>query len=165
MSGNHQFGSKKNKIYYAFKILKQVNKRNYTEIPIHLNTMGHLEVDVKIDGIKTGFFVDTGASNTVIDIEFAKDNLLEFADINMQGGGIGTSEMVIFHRQINLFKINKFKIHLFDLYATDFKHIKDSLAKKGILETCNGVIGADILIKYNAVIDYKKKKLYLKNEK
>jgi hypothetical protein len=133
-----------------------------TVMPLRLNAIGHLEVDVIIDDIETVFLVDTGASNTVIDIGFAKDNLLEFVSIEMQGGGVGTSQMVLFHKQINLFKIRDFEIPTFDLYATDFQHIKDSLTKKGITVPCNGVIGADILIRYNAVIDYGKMKLYLK---
>ena len=139
-----------------------MSKKNYTEIPIVLNAIGHLEAEVTIDGIKTGFLIDTGASNTVIDIGFAKHNLMEFSSMNEKGGGVGTSQMVLFHKQVNLFMINNFEIPSFDLYATDFQHVKDSLAKKGITEPCNGVIGADILIRYEAVIDYKKQKLYLK---
>ena len=121
-----------------------------------------MEVDVTIDEIKTTFLIDTGASNTVIDIGFAKENLFEFAAIEEQGGGVGTSQMALFHKKVALFKINDFEIRSFDLYATDFQHVKDTLAKKGITEPCNGVIGADILINYNAKINYKKKRLYLK---
>lgn len=139
-----------------------MKKDNYIKIPVRLNSIGYLEVDVKIDGIKTAFLIDTGASNTVIDIGFAKENLFEFAAIDEQGGGVGTSQMALFHKQVDLFAINDFTIPSFDLYATDFQHIKESLAKKGITEPCNGVLGADILIKYKAKINYRKKRLYLK---
>lgn len=139
-----------------------MKKNKYTQIPVKLNAVGHLEVEVRIDNIKASFLVDTGASNTVIDIGFAKENLLEFASIEELGGGVGTSQMVLFHKKVDLFKINDFEIPSFDLYATDFTHVKDSLAKKGINEPCDGVIGADILIKYKAKINYKKRRLYLK---
>ncbi|HUS01536.1 MAG TPA: retropepsin-like aspartic protease [Chitinophagaceae bacterium] len=139
-----------------------MKKEKYTQIPITLNMIGHLEVEVKIDNVKARFLVDTGASNTVIDIGFAKENGMEFASIEEQGGGVGTSQMVLFHKQVDIFKINELEIPSFDLYATDFTHVKDSLAKKGIAEPCHGVIGADILIKYKAKINYKKRKLYLK---
>ncbi len=142
-----------------------MNKKKYVEIPIRVNAIGHLDVEVTIDTIKTSFLIDTGASNTVIDIGFARENLKDFIAIAEQGGGVGTSEMALFHKQVDIFKINDFKITSFDLYATDFQHVKDSLAKKGIIEVCNGVIGADILIKYNAVIYYKKQRLYLKVKK
>jgi hypothetical protein len=142
-----------------------MTKKKQMKIPLRLNAIWHLEIDVKIDDVETVFLVDTGASNRVIDIGFAKENLMVFDAIEMQGGGVGTSQMILFHKKINLFKINDFKIPLFDLYATDFQHIKDTLAKKGITEPCNGVIGADILIKYNAVIDYKKKRMNLKKKK
>ena len=138
-------------------------KKNYSAIRVRITSIGHIEVDVNIDGINTFFFVDTGASNTIVDISFfAKDNLMEFVALEQRGGGVGTSQMILFHKKIDLFKINDFEIPSFDLYATDFQHVKDSLAKEGITEPCNGVIGADILIKYDAVIDYKKKILYLK---
>ena len=140
-----------------------MRKKNYSEIPVRITSIGHLEVDVNIDGINTSFLVDTGASNTVVDIGFTKDSLMEFVTIEQRGGGVGTSQMILFHKKINLFKINDFEIPSFDLYATDFQHVKDSLAKEGITEPCNGVIGADILIKYDAVIDYKKQMLYLKS--
>ena len=138
-----------------------MKKKIYTKIPVKLNAIGHLEVEVKIDTVKACFLVDTGASNTVIDIGFAKENLLEFASIDEMGGGVGTSQMALFHKKVETFKINDFEIPSFDLYATDFTHVKDSLAKKGITEPCHGVIGADILIKYQAKINYKKKRLYL----
>lgn len=140
-------------------------KKKYIKIPVRLNTIGHLEVEVTIDNIKTVFLIDTGASNTVTDIGFAKENLFEFTALEEQGGGVGTSQMDLFHKQVKLFAINDFKISDFDLYATDFQHIKDSLAKKGITEPCNGVIGADILIKYKAKINYKKGLLYLRHRK
>ncbi|MGI8583311.1 MAG: aspartyl protease family protein [Chitinophagaceae bacterium] len=49
-----------------------MTKKNYTKIPIRITAIGHLEIDVNIDGIKTSFLVDTGASNTVIDIGFCE---------------------------------------------------------------------------------------------
>ena len=142
-----------------------MNKKKYTRIPLRINVIGHLEADVTIDQVLTVFLIDTGASNSVIDIDFARENLMEFAAIDEQGGGVGTSEMALFHSRVALFKISNFEIPSFDLYATDFQHVKESLAKKGIASSCNGVIGADILIRYKAAIDYKKKRLYLKKEK
>ena len=138
-------------------------RKGYTKIPLHLNSVGHLELGVEIDGISTVFLLDTGAGNTVIDIGFAKENLGEFASIEMQGGGVGTSSLGLFHRQVDVFKIAAIELREFDLYAADFQHIKDTLAKKGISEPANGVLGADILVKYSAIIDYKKQQLYLKN--
>jgi hypothetical protein len=151
-------------LHWTFK------KRNVTTItgepvaiPLKLTSIGHLEAEVSIDGIKTKFLIDTGASNTVIDINFAKENFLEFAAISDQGGGLGTSQMSLHHKQVKSFRINDLEIKDFDLYATDFTHVKESLTKKGIEEPSTGVIGADILINYNAVIDYEKKILFLRN--
>lgn len=135
---------------------------DYTEIPIYLNAVGHLEVNVEIDGVTTLFLLDTGAGNTVIDIRFARENIGEFAGVDMQAGGVGTSTLELFHRQITSFKINSIELKDFDLYAVDLTHVKDTLFKKGITEPANGVLGADVFIKHAAVIDYDKKRLYLK---
>ena len=134
----------------------------HIQIPLFLTVVGHLEAEVIIDEIRTKFLIDTGASNTVIDITFAKDNLLEFATISEQGGGLGTSVMTLHHKKVDSFSIHDFEIKDFDLYATDFTHVKQSLEKKGIEEVSTGVIGADILITYNAIIDYENRKLFLK---
>ena len=138
-------------------------RTGYTEIILTLNTVGHLEVAVEIEGIATQFLLDTGAGNTVIDIGFANENQMEFNSIDMVGGGVGTSTLGLFHKQVTVFKIHTFEISLFDLYAADFLHVKETLANKGITEPANGVIGADILVKYSAIIDYEKKRLFLKN--
>ena len=106
--------------------------------------------------------LDTGAGNTVIDIAFAREHIGEFAGIEMQAGGVGTSTLELFHRQIRSFKIDSVELKDFDLYAADFSHVKDTLSKKGITEPANGVLGADVFIKYSAIIDYDKKRLYLK---
>ena len=144
-------------------MMSQKSRKGYTEIILILNSVGHLEVPVEVDGIATQFLLDTGAGNTVIDIGFANENQMKFNSIEMMGGGVGTSTLGLFHMLVSVFKIHTFEITLFDLYAADFLHVKETLANKGITDPANGVIGADILVKYSANIDYEKKRLYIKN--
>lgn len=142
-----------------------MKRKKYKKIPLRLNSIGHLEVEVVIDKTRTTFLVDTGASNTVIDIGFAREKLFEFSAIGEQGGGVGTSSMELFHKKVRRLSLDDFSIRDFDLFATDFSHVKDSLAKKGITEIVDGVIGADILMRYNAIIDYRKMAMYLREKK
>ena len=50
-----------------------------------------------------------------------------------------------------------------ELILIDLQHINNALEKQNA-EPVNGIIGADILIKGKAIIDYDKKYLYLFNK-
>lgn len=137
-------------------------KKGYKQIPLNKTIVDVFELEVSIDGLVTYFLLDTGAGNTVIDIGFARINNLEFSETDIIGGGVGTSKLGIHKKKINNLKLNGFAIKDFQLYGADFKHVKDSLIKKGIQNPANGVLGADVLIKYKAVIDYENECMYLK---
>ena len=63
----------------------------------------------------------------------------------------------------NTLEIGKFKLQRTQLILIDLQHINNALKKQNA-EPVNGIIGADILIKAKAIIDYNKKYLYLYNK-
>ena len=63
----------------------------------------------------------------------------------------------------NTLEIGKFKLQRTQLILIDLQHINNALQKQNA-EPVNGIIGADILIKGKAIIDYNKKYLYLYNK-
>src|SRR5438132_13183557 len=113
----------------------------YMEIPLIKTLVGIFEIEVNIDGIATKFLLDTGAANTVIDSEFAIEHDLQLSETNIMGGGIGTSELSVHKKQIQDFKMNDFVLIDFELYAVDFKHVKQSLKNKGVDDPANEVVG------------------------
>lgn len=146
-------------------MLKELLPKGYTEIPLRLTSVGIFEIEVNIDGIDAIFFLDTGAANTVIDSGFAITSNLELADTDMIGGGVGTSELGLHKISVKNFIAGNCRLKNFELYAADFKHVIESLRKKGITDPIHGVLGADVLIPYKAIIDYGDQKLYLKMRK
>ena len=61
-------------------------------------------------------------------------------------------------------KNNKFKLESgtkINLITFDMSHINNALSEKKI-DSIDGIIGADILKKSKAILDYKSNKLYLK---
>lgn len=143
------------------KTLKKFLKsKKFTRIPLVLTATNHFEVSAKINGISGRFILDTGASNTCIGIDkIAFFNLIsEASEIKAAGAGATEMETLISNKnkiQLGNWKKKKQKIVLFDLV-----HVNEALTTHEALPV-DGILGADILKKGKAIIDYGKNYLYL----
>ncbi|WP_190811070.1 retropepsin-like aspartic protease [Flagellimonas sp. S3867] len=140
---------------------KYLKAKSYVNIPLVLTETNHFEISAKINGISGRFILDTGASNTCVDMD--KINLFkmvsEVSEIKAAGAGATEMETLVSAKnkiQIGDWKKKKQKIVLFDLV-----HVNQALTSHNSLPV-DGIIGADVLKKGQAVIDYDKKSLYLK---
>lgn len=142
--------------------LKQfLKKKNYTKIPLVLTATNHFEVEAKINGITGKFILDTGASNTCVGLDKIEFFNLSTKDSKIKAAGAGATDMETQistknHIEIGSWTKKKLKIVLFDLI-----HVNTALTAHNA-KPVDGIIGADILKKGKAVIDYNKKCLYLK---
>ncbi|SDQ24940.1 retropepsin-like aspartic protease family protein [Flagellimonas zhangzhouensis] len=140
---------------------KFLKSKNYIKIPLVFTETNHFEIDATINGVDGKFILDTGASNTCVGmdkIEFFK-MASESTDIKAAGAGATEMETMISTKnniQIGKWTKKKQKIVLFDLV-----HVNQALVAHNALPV-DGIIGADILNKGKAIIDYNKKCLYLK---
>ncbi|MFN3137798.1 MAG: retropepsin-like aspartic protease [Allomuricauda sp.] len=140
---------------------KLLKSKDYLKIPLVLTETNHFELVASINGVKGRFILDTGASNTCVGmdkIEFF-EMLSEATDIKAAGAGAAEMETLISNKnkiQIGDWKKKKQKVVLFDL-----THVNQALVNHNALPV-DGIIGADLLNKGKAVIDYHKKCLYLK---
>ncbi len=138
-----------------------LDEKQYTTVSMRGTQFGHLEVAASINNISTLLLVDTGAASTVIDIAFAHEHGLPLTDTTITGGGVGTSDLVI-HQLDNIhIDLGGFTLENTTIYAADLQHVKQSLSDKGETAIPSGVIGADILSRHHAIIDYQNLKLYL----
>jgi len=140
---------------------KFLKSKDYLKIPLVLTETNHFELVASINGVKGRFILDTGASNTCVGmdkIEFF-EMLSEATDIKAAGAGAAEMETLISNKnkiQIGDWKKKKQKVVLFDL-----THVNQALVNHNALPV-DRIIGADLLNKGKAVIDYHKKCLYLK---
>ncbi|KQC30067.1 retropepsin-like aspartic protease family protein [Flagellimonas eckloniae] len=140
---------------------KFLKSKNYLTIPLVLTETNHFEIAAKINGVSGRFILDTGASNTCVGmdkIDFFK-MISEVSDIKAAGAGATEMETLVSSKnkiQIGEWKKSKQKIVLFDLV-----HVNEALTSHNSLPV-DGIIGADVLKKGKAIIDYDKKSLYLK---
>ena len=138
-----------------------LHKKKYIPIPLVLTATNHFEVTATINGVKGRFILDTGASNTCIGLDKIEFFKLNSKDSKIKAAGAGATEMLTKLSTKNVIEIGKWykqkqKIVLFDLV-----HVNQALTSHQAMPV-DGIIGADILKKGRAVIDYHKKRLYLK---
>jgi hypothetical protein len=99
--------------------------------------------------------VDTGASRSVLDVDFFRSVFPE-AELNQEqseSAGVGGSGLESFISWISSFQIEGLEVNDYEMALMDLTHVKDSYAQIGE-ETIYGVIGGDFLNQYEAIIDY-----------
>lgn len=139
---------------------------HYIEIPINIiNIEGdgfHLIAEGLINNKPARFVVDTGASRTVFD----KDRILNYIDnpeFNKKEGisaGIGGTDISSFIFNIEELSFGNLKINDYQAVAMDLSNVNNSYAMLK-LPPVDGVLGGDLMKKYQAVINYKLKKMRL----
>ncbi len=126
----------------------------------------HLLLKLYINKKVAHVIIDTGASKTVFDktrIEkFVADKTFEKHD--SLSSGLGTNTMTSELVAIKKIKIGELEMDNYKTVLLDLSHVNQSYLQIG-LKPVDGVLGSDILFKYNAVIDYEKKILKLKFSK
>lgn len=136
------------------------------KIPIRLlNIEGdgfHLQVTIKINGKTANAILDTGASKTVFDKErialfLKKEKIAEHERLST---GLGTTTMQSQQVTLNKISIGKLEIIEYNGVVLDLSHVNQTYKLIG-LKPIDGVLGSDLLEKYEAVINYKKKILEL----
>lgn len=139
-------------------------KKNYSKVPLVLTATNHFEIIVKINGVTGRFILDTGASNTCIGFDKLEFFNLTSKESKIKAAGAGATNMetlISTKNQIEIgdWKKSKLKIVLFDLV-----HVNEALTSHKALPV-DGIIGADVLKKAKAVIDYGKCCVYFKMKK
>ncbi len=141
---------------------KFLTKKKYFNIKLKKTASNHFRINIKINGIKGRFILDTGASNSCVGFnEISKFNLIA-EDSDHKAAGAGTTKIDTQISNKNTLLIGNFKLKDITLVLLDLSYINKALEKQKT-KKINGIIGADILEKANAIIDYNKKALYIIN--
>ncbi len=138
-----------------------LSKKNYTAIPLKLTGTNHFEVHAKINGIAGIFILDTGASNTCIGFDKISHFNLTSKASNIKAAGAGATNMETSVSTKNSIQIGKWKKSRLKIVLFDLVHVNDALVSHNAMPV-DGIIGADVLKKGKAVIDYAKKRLFLR---
>lgn len=135
--------------------------RGYTKIKLHLTKTNHFEIKVSLNNIKGVFILDTGASNSCVGFEAIETFKLKVKDSEIKAAGAGATDMLTQISKKNKLKIGKWKNDKIALILFNLAHVNTALLSHNS-KPIDGIIGADILKKGKAIIDYDKRVLYLK---
>lgn len=136
-------------------------QKDYTKIKLTLTPTNHFEIKAKINNVSGRFILDTGASNTCIGIDKIKNFKLTSEDSEIKAAGAGATEMNTLISVKNTIKIGNWKYKKLKIVLFDLVHVNQALINHNALPV-DGIIGADILKKTKAIIDYNGKCVYFK---
>jgi len=132
----------------------------YISIKLEFLITKHYSLEAKINGINGKFILDTGASNSCV-CTTLENNFNIISKETIEKASSATSE--ISNTKIsknNTIKIGKWENKI-NLITFDMSHINHALNDKKI-DSVSGIIGADVLKKSKAILDYNLNNLYLK---
>ena len=135
--------------------------KSYSVIKLEYTLTNHFEIDASINGISGKFIVDTGASNSCLGFDGIEKFKLLAEDSEVKAAGAGAIDMLTQVSKKNSITIGKWSRQNIPLVLFDLTHVNNALLQHSA-EPVDGIIGADILKKGKAIIDYERKKLYLK---
>ncbi|KJD35182.1 acid protease [Tamlana sedimentorum] len=136
-------------------------QKGYAKVKLHLTKTNHFEIKATINGKKGLFILDTGASNSCVGFEAIETFKLKAEESIIKAAGAGATDMDTKMSKRNKIKIGKWTNSKIVLVLFNLTHVNTAL-KNHNSQPVDGIIGADILKKAKAVIDYEKKYLYLK---
>lgn len=136
-------------------------ERGYTKTKLHLTKTNHFEIKATINGVKGTFIVDTGASNSCVGFNSVELFNLNTEASEIKAAGAGAINMETKLSKKNNIKIGKWNTDKLVLVLFNLSHVNTALINHNS-KPVHGIIGADILKKGKAIIDYDKKYLFLK---
>lgn len=137
-----------------------LRKAKYKKIRFKITKTNHLLIKATINHVKGNFILDTGASSSCVGLEFIEYFNLNATHSDTKAAGAGAVGM---HTQLarkNKLQIGSWNDKDFDVVVFDLSHVNAALVEHKS-KPIQGILGADILMKGRAVIDYSEHRLYL----
>lgn len=138
-----------------------LKEKGYTRINFKISKTQHLLIKGRINGIQGNFILDTGASNSCVGFEGIALFELSASDSDTKAAGAGGTGMLTQTSLKNVLKLGRWQSKNFGLVIFDMSHVNEALQQYKA-KPVHGIIGADILMKGKAIIDYYNHCVYLK---
>lgn len=139
-----------------------LKKENYQKVKFTITKTQHLLIKAKINGVVGSFILDTGASNSCVGFESVELFLLQAKNSKTKAAGAGATGMYTQQAMYNHLQLGRWKDNAFSLVIFDLSHVNEALTQHKA-KPVHGIIGADVLMKGKAIVDYFNHCLYLKH--
>ena len=129
-------------------------------IPLRFSASKHLLGRFTVNGHKGVFLIDTGASNSCMEIALAEQYELAIAGEPLSVTGAGNEKLSAQSSQESCLGYQGQELSQVEFMLIDMEAINTALEEQGE-SPIDGILGADLLAALSAVIDYKEKRLLL----
>ena len=144
----------------SISLNKFLKESGYFNVKLQFLKTKHYSIEAKINGVNGIFILDTGASNSCICTSL-ENKFKIISKETTEKASSATSEIINTKvSRNNTIQIGKWKNKI-NLISFNMNHINHTLGEKKI-DLIDGILGADILKKSKAILDYKSNKLYLR---
>jgi predicted aspartyl protease len=130
-----------------------LKKEKYKKIKFKITKTQHLLIKAKINGVVGNFILDTGASNSCVGFESVDLFQLEAEDSKTKASGAGATGMQTQTASNNTLQLGLWRDIEFNLVIFDLSHVNEALIQHKS-KPVHGIIGADVLMKGKAIVDY-----------
>ena len=113
----------------------------------------HLTCKISINGVEGLFLVDSGASNSCIEIESEKKFKLDKYKKSYSASGAAKEKFDVLKSKKVEISHEKIVVEKLNFLLIDMKPINTAINESIIVD---GILGADFLVKKKVVLDYKK---------
>lgn len=138
-----------------------LQRAKYKKIKFRITKTQHLLVKASINGTSGNFILDTGASNSCVGFESIALFGLTAGKSKTKAAGAGATGMLTQLAKNNRLKLGRWTTNDFHLVIFDMTHVNIALQQYKV-KPVQGILGADILLDGEAIIDYANQCLYLK---
>ena len=132
----------------------------YISVRLKLLKTNHYLLKACINGVEGKFILDSGASSSCICLSLENKFKIDSKENKIKASSATSNMEDTRLSKNNTIKIGKWRSTI-NLVSIDMTHINRVLNEKET-ESVDGIIGADVLKKSKAIIDYESNKLYLK---
>lgn len=129
-------------------------------ITLRFSASKHLLGRFTVNGHKGVFLIDTGASNSCMDIALAEQYDLAVEGEPLSVTGAGNEKLSAQASQKSHLGYQGQELFQVEFMLIDMEAINSALEEQGE-SPIDGILGADLLVALSAVIDYKEKRLLL----
>ena len=139
---------------------KFLKSEGYSSVKLIFLETKHYLIEAKINGAKGRFILDTGASNSCICMSLENKFKVISKESKVKASSANSEMTHTMISKSNAIQIGKWEDKI-DLISFDMNHINNALSEKKV-PPIDGILGADVLKKSKAILDYKTNRLYLK---
>jgi hypothetical protein len=138
-----------------------LKEKKYKKVKFTILKTQHLLIKCRVNGIYGNFILDTGASNSCVGVDRIEKFQLFAEASETKAVGAGATGMKTQISKNNILQLSRWKTDKLNLVIFDMSHVNEALISYKT-KPVDGIIGADILLKGKAIIDYYNHYLYLK---